>query len=170
MCQTCDRDGLVGSGNKLNKKSAVVLLCLCLLVPGLMSCGFFKKREKSETQDKSLPINWLEISVAYKDGSLLPLNSVLTLTLEDVSNGEAPEFIGETVLEVEGIPPYAASLGYNPALIKDGHRYVLRAEIRHYDRMLYTNEALVDPFENETSTPLSIPVVRVPRPKTEQRK
>ena len=168
MVYTGDRRIVPGAVKRMNLKSAAVLLCLCLLVPGLVSCGFFKKKEKEEPRDKSLPINWLDISVAYDDGSFLPSDCVLTLTLEDVTGAEAPgEFVGETVLEVEGAPPYAASLGYNPELIREDRRYAIRAEIRHYDRLLYTNAAAVNPFEKDAPVPVIVQVVRVPRPKTE---
>lgn len=141
------------------------LLVVLLLVTGLLACSS-KKAASPEPRDPTLPIQWLEISVSYGDGSFLPSGSVLTLTLEDVSStyGSA-KFLGETVKDVEGEPPYLTSLGYNPEMIQDNGTYSLRAEIRHYDRLLYTNAARLNPFEKETSTPVPLPVIRVPRPR-----
>lgn len=146
-------------------RCAAVLICLVFLGAGGFSCSS-RQAAPPETGSQDQGITWLEVAVTYGDGSFLPPGAVLTLTLEEVYGTDVFRgFIGETVTEVEGAPPYVVSLGYNPKLIHDNRRYLLRAEIRHYDRLLYTTRTLVDPFSKEAETPVVVRMDRVPRPK-----
>lgn len=149
-------------------KPIILVLCLGLAALGCLSCSS-KEPEKSETQEKTLPIAWLEVSVTYSDGSFLPSEAILTLTLEDVSKVDAPSvLIGETTIGVEGAPPFPVSIGYDPKLVQEGRSYTLRAVIRHYDRLLYTSTQAMNPFEKDAVRPAKVWVTRVPRTKESQ--
>jgi len=146
-------------------KRAAAVICLVFLFAGMPGCGG-KEAEVSGDKDLDHPIQWLEVSVGYEDGSLLPPGSILTVTLEDVSKmAISNRFVGETVLNVEGASPYVTSVGFNPWLIREDHSYGVRAVIRHYKRLLYASEDVAVSFEKEEPGPLTLLVTRVPRPK-----
>ena len=142
-----------------------VVIGFVFIFAGLPGCGG-KEVEIAADKDLDPPIQWLEVSVGYEDGSLLPQGSILTVTLEDVSKMDiSSRFVGETVLNVEGASPYATSIGFNPWLIREDHSYAIKAVIRHYKRLLYASTEVAVSFEKETPGPIRLLVTRVPRPK-----
>lgn len=82
-------------------------------------------------------------TAAYRERILLPPGHVLTVRLEDVSLADAPaRVLAEQVtpLERHG-PPYAFTLSYDPAAIRDNHSYAVRAEIRDPEgRLRFTTD------------------------------
>lgn len=144
-------------------KQAAALISFLICMSGPLACGF-KKTGALESRGATPSVKWLEVSVQYTDGSSLPSGSVLILTLVETSKADILKgFLGETIMEVAGPPPYAVSLGYKPGLIQDSREYALEAEIIHYDRLLYTTEEPVNPFDKDLSSPVKVLVTRVPR-------
>jgi len=148
------------------KRAAAAMVCMVFLFAGgMLGCGG-KEAEVAGSKDQDQAIQWLEVSVHYEDGSLLPAGSVMTVTLEDVSRMDiSNRFVGETVLDVEGASPYATSIGFNPWLIMEDHTYAVTAVIRHYNHLLYQSADIPVTFEKKGKGPLSLPVKRVPRPR-----
>ena len=85
--------------------------------------------------------------VTYRERMMLPPGAILTVTLEDVSKMDvASETLSRDEQVVEGGPPYAFSVPYDPALIDERRRYSLRAEIRMGEALLFTSTEQLDPF------------------------
>ncbi|MFN3816807.1 YbaY family lipoprotein [Brevundimonas sp.] len=89
-------------------------------------------------------------TATYRERILLPPGHVLTVRLEDVSLADAPSrVLAEQVTPLEGgAPPYAFTLAYDPAEIRPGHIYTVRAEIRDEEGRLRfitdTRNAVID--------------------------
>jgi putative lipoprotein len=80
-------------------------------------------------------------SVSKLDRRGLPPATVITVQLEDVSAADAPaDVLGETVVTTGGEQmPVPFAIGYDPAAITEGRRYVVRATVRVRDQLLYTS-------------------------------
>ena len=86
-------------------------------------------------------------SITHRERVALPLNAVVELRLEDVTETAAPA----TVLETRSIGtagrqvPVTVELRYPPRLVDPDHRYGLRAEIRGGDGSLLFASAKPEP-------------------------
>jgi putative lipoprotein len=78
----------------------------------------------------------------YKARLMLPPGAVFEATLEDVSRAGAPsEVIGRTRIESPKAPPFPFQIGYDPAKVLAGHRYVVRATISVDGTLRFTTDA-----------------------------
>ena len=71
----------------------------------------------------------LMVHVNYREGAPLTRTAVLEVTLEDVSDANAPAVIGSKRLPRPGQGPILFSLDYDSALVVPGGRYTVRAHI-----------------------------------------
>jgi len=82
--------------------------------------------------------------VTVKGRTDLPEGTRLAVMLEDVSLADAPAVtLSKTVFAPVGTQGFGYALSYDQSSLKPGHRYMLRAEIRAGDRLLYTSKAAV---------------------------
>jgi putative lipoprotein len=71
----------------------------------------------------------------------LPPDAVFEATLQDVSRADAAaEVLGRARLDPAGQSPFRFEIPYDAARIAAGRRYVVRAEIRHEGRLLFTTD------------------------------
>ena len=104
----------------------------------------------------------LEISVSYRDRSMLPPDSVLTITLEDVSIMDiAAPVISTAKTALHTAQPFKVTLPYSVDMIKPGLSYNVRAQIHAQDKLIYTSSTLLDPFKQNDAAVLNIEVERV---------
>lgn len=80
-------------------------------------------------------------TVTIKGRVDLPASAQLAVMLDDVSLADAPSVtLSKTVFAPVGTQSFGYALAYDPASLKPGHRYALRAEIRAGDRLLYISK------------------------------
>jgi putative lipoprotein len=79
--------------------------------------------------------------VYYLERVLLPPAAQVNVQLQDVSRADAPAIVvSEQNLTPGGVgPPYAFRLPYDPARIQATNTYVVRAQIRAGDQLLFTS-------------------------------
>ncbi len=78
-------------------------------------------------------------TVIYYERILLPPTAQVIVQLRDVSRADAAaNVLAEQIIDGRAGPPYAFSLSYDPAQIQDNLTYVVWAEIRDGDRLLFT--------------------------------
>ncbi|RYH12097.1 YbaY family lipoprotein [Tropicimonas sp. IMCC6043] len=83
----------------------------------------------------------LDGTVTYRERMMLPPNSVLEITLEDVSRADAPaRVLTRHRIEDPGTPPFRFSIDYDPAVIDPSRSYALRASVRQNERLLMTTD------------------------------
>lgn len=80
----------------------------------------------------------IEGTVTYRERMMVPPDSTVTVTLEDVSLADAPaDVIAQTSFRSKNGPPWSYVLNYDPRLIMDGRRYNLRAKVSSDDRLMF---------------------------------
>ncbi|WP_372769973.1 META domain-containing protein [Pseudoalteromonas sp.] len=142
----------------MNRFAKPLLLC-SLIVTGSMTLAGCQSAP--EVEEKLM--NSLQTEVYYLDRSMLPPNSELTVTLEDVSKMDvASTLISSKLVTLNNAPPYQVSLDYDNALIKENMRYNVRAQIRKDGKLLYTSTQSNNPFASDE--PLRIRVEKVAPP------
>jgi len=79
-------------------------------------------------------------TVLYRERIALPATAQVNVQLQDVSRADAAATIlAEQTLDTAGKgPPYAFTLTYDPAQIRENGTYVVRATIRVGDQLLFT--------------------------------
>ena len=124
----------------------------CLLLTGC----------RTPVQVSTKPSETLEVSVLYRERIALLPGAELTVTLSDVSRMDAPETVISSVNKMLSTsPPYRVQLTYNPDLIRERHRYNVRAKITLEDRLLFISTYAVDPFHPSGKQPIEIIVEKV---------
>lgn len=80
-------------------------------------------------------------TAAYRERMALPPGAVFEAELQNVSRADAPaEVLGTAKLDPAGQPPFRFEIKYDDAAIKAGHRYTLRATVKHQGRLLFTTD------------------------------
>jgi putative lipoprotein len=101
-------------------------------------------------------------TVYYRERMMLPPNSEIRVTLEDISRMDVPsEMMAESRFVARGGPPYGFELNYDPAKIKERRRYGLRARIEVDGRLMFISDQVTPAFHRDLATPIEIRVVRV---------
>lgn len=80
-------------------------------------------------------------TVLYLQRSALPPNSIVEIELQDISRQDAAAIVlGNQIIATNGRQvPFEFEIPYDPALIQEGHSYVIRARITAEGQMLFTN-------------------------------
>lgn len=142
----------------MNRFAKPLLLCSLIAAGSMTLAGC---QSAPEVEEKVM--NSLQTEVYYLDRSMLPPNSELTVTLEDVSKMDvAATVISSKLVTLNSAPPYQVSLDYDNALIKENMRYNVRAQIRKDGKLLYTSTQSNNPFASDE--PLKIRVSKVAPP------
>ena len=88
----------------------------------------------------------------------MPAGAVFEATLEDVSRADAPaSVIASTRLASPGNPPLKFSIAYDPARIVATNRYVVRAQITHDGKLLFTSDTAAPVITR--GSPMSVSIV-----------
>jgi putative lipoprotein len=81
-------------------------------------------------------------TASYRERMTLPPGASLEVTLEDVSQADAPaDVIGRADVPTTNGPPYSFALAYDPARINASHRYNVRARIMADGKLLFQSDA-----------------------------
>jgi uncharacterized lipoprotein YbaY/uncharacterized lipoprotein NlpE involved in copper resistance len=77
----------------------------------------------------------------YRERIALPPGAVFEAELQDVSRADAPaEILGRCRLDPAGEPPFRFVITYDDSAVQAGHRYTVRATVRHQGRLLFTTD------------------------------
>ncbi|WP_207062904.1 META domain-containing protein [Motiliproteus sp. SC1-56] len=100
----------------------------------------------------------LEVEAFYRDRSMLPPGSELTVTLADVSRMDVPaKVLASKTVPIAGGPPYRVELSYDAGQVVANMRYNLRAQISQDGKLRYTTTEHTDPFSNGApATPVKV--------------
>jgi putative lipoprotein len=100
-------------------------------------------------------------TVFYRERMLLPPGAELVVRLEDAARADvAAVEIASTRIVLEGGPPYAFELAFEPSKLEsDRSGYSLRARIEHDGRLMFANDTRINAFGAQAEP--SIMVVRV---------
>lgn len=136
------------------KRFATPLLICSLLGFGAMSLTGCQ----SSAQIPEKTTNQIQTEVFYLDRSMLPKNSELTVTLEDISKMDvASTVITSKSVIVNSASPYKVVLDYDSSLIQENMRYNIRAQIKNRGKLLYTSSQTNNPFQtNESSLKIKL--------------
>ncbi len=104
----------------------------------------------------------VEGRVVYRERMLLPNDSVLTVRLDDVSLADAPSVVIAATSVPATTSPTSFALHLDDAVFMPGHRYAVRAEIRHGGQLIFVTDTH-HAYEPGTSGPVEIMVVRASR-------
>jgi len=93
--------------------------------------------------DSAAAENTVTGTVAFDKRVVLPPQSVLDVSLHDVSHADARSFeLAGILIEDPGLPPYNFGLAYDGEAIDPRHTYVVRASIRTDGRLLFTTDTV----------------------------
>lgn len=102
----------------------------------------------------------------YRERITMPAGSRLEVLLQDVSLADAAAVeLGKFTIEDAGNPPYRFEISYNPADIKPGHRYTVRASLRNADVLIFTSDTFIPVINNGIVSEIQIPMISVARPR-----
>ncbi|GAB7021679.1 YbaY family lipoprotein [Salidesulfovibrio brasiliensis] len=80
-------------------------------------------------------------SIFYRERIALSPQAVVTVLVQDVSRADAAAVtIGKQVIRNPGQVPIRFAVEYDPADIRPGHTYAVRAEIRDRGRLIFTTD------------------------------
>ncbi len=114
-------------------------------------CTFFLCYTTLHANEKDVaihhPSNTIQGTLIYKERMLLPSNSSITVTLEDLPYTDTPTtVIASTTFLAPKSPPFSFTLPYDPNHIDPNRRYTLRATITHKNATLFHSIDHVDAF------------------------
>ncbi|MBY5923282.1 YbaY family lipoprotein [Ferrimonas balearica] len=121
-----------------------------LLAIGALLGGCGGEAPTTTPQQESVTMETITGQALYRERILLKPGTTMQVVLEDVSKADAPaEVISEHQFEVQGPPPFAFALQYDPAKLVENHRYGLRIRIEEAGKLRFINDYHVDPFGGE---------------------
>ncbi|MBY6019318.1 YbaY family lipoprotein [Ferrimonas balearica] len=118
-----------------------------LLAIGALLGGCGGEAPSSAPQQESASMETISGQALYRERILLTPGTTMLVVLEDVSKADAmAEVISEQRFEVQGPPPFAFALQYDPAKLVENHRYGLRIRIEEKGELRFINDYHIDPF------------------------
>lgn len=104
----------------------------------------------------------LDVRVTWRERLALPAQSIIEVTLEDVSRADGPaQVIGRSVVTAPVGPPVPIQITYDPAEIRPERRYRVRAQIRTADNtLLFTSDTVIPVLTEGHGRAADIPLVR----------
>ena len=122
-------------------------LVFCGLILVLAACGQDQSAAPQTPSGEAPTVAVIEGEVFYRERIMLPPGAELEVQLEDISRADALASVITTVTyTLDGGPPYAYRLEYDPSRIDERMRYALRARITREGKLLFTNTEYIDPF------------------------
>ena len=105
----------------------------------------------------------------YRERIALTPGATFEAVLEDVGRADAPAgVLGRTRIDAPGQVPVRFAIAYDPARLRDGGSYIVRATIREGDRLAFTTDRIYRPFVDGRPQPLQI-VMRAVSPRAAAR-
>ena len=109
----------------------------------------------------------LDVSVNYRERIMLPPDSLVTVSLNDVSKMDVKATeISRAHKEITTGPPYLLTLSFDPDEIIDNHRYSLKARIENGGKLLFISTSAIDPLDS-SQKPIEIMTKKVTAHETE---
>lgn len=103
----------------------------------------------------------LQGTASYRERIALPPDAVFEAELQDVSRADAPATVlGRSRLDPAGQPPFRFEIAYDESAVQPGHRYTVRATVKHQGRLLFTTDRL-HPVLDGRGAPLELLLVSV---------
>ncbi|MBA4503191.1 META domain-containing protein [Marinobacterium marinum] len=106
----------------------------------------------------------LEVSgdALYRERMLLPSNSRLEVSLQDVSRADAPAILLDKIVRDDiATPPYPFSFKVPASKLQPGHTYTVSARITHDDSLMFITDTQYRVLAGEKDTDLMLIMVRV---------
>lgn len=104
----------------------------------------------------------VKVEAFYRERMMVPPDSVLRVTLSDVSKMDvAATLISEVVRENPGAPPYQVELEYDPAEIDERFNYAVRATLHAHGKLLFTTTEFIDAFAGADDAVVQVTMHRV---------
>lgn len=102
-------------------------------------------------------------NVEFKGEAQFEADTVAHVMLQDISLADAPaKKLGEQVIKDLKKFPIAFEVEYDPAAIKEGHRYAVQVRIETKGRLDYINDTTIEVISNrKPSKDVKAPVIRV---------
>jgi uncharacterized lipoprotein YbaY len=101
----------------------------------------------------------LKGTASYRERIALPPGAVFEAELQDVSRADAPATVlGRSTLDPAGQPPFRFEIAYDAAAVRPGHRYTVRAVVKHEGRLLFTTDRIY-PVLDGGAAPLELLLV-----------
>jgi len=98
----------------------------------------------------------LQGTATYRERIAIPADAIFEAELQDISRADAPAVVlGRSRLEPAGQPPFRFEIAYDDAALQAGHRYAVRATIRHKDRLLFTTDRIYRVLDG-SNTPVQL--------------
>lgn len=134
--------------------TSIAILCFLAAIPYSLRAG----GESGESAtNPGAATRTIDIEVSYRERIILPPESILTVTLEDVSKMDTHStVIAHSSLPLTTTPPYSLSIEYDPLLINDRSSYNLRGRIHLGDRLLFISTEHLDPFLTKQPSPIHL--------------
>jgi copper homeostasis protein (lipoprotein) len=102
----------------------------------------------------------VEGTATYRERMLLPPNAVFEAVVVDISRADAAaDVLGRAVREPAGNPPFRFSIAVDPARVKPGGRYAVRATVRAGEQLLFTTDRVVSVLDGRNA-PVELLLVR----------
>lgn len=137
-----------------SRKQQVILWLLFMVF-------LFSGTANSKNQGETI-MRKIEGSVWYRERMLPPPDAIVIVTLEDVARMDvASELIEVTSFDLQGDPPWAFALEYDPAKIHEKGRYALRARIEANGRLIFTSTEHIPAFGRNPDQPVKILVSQI---------
>lgn len=104
----------------------------------------------------------ITVTVTYRERMALPPDAVISAQLQDVSRADAAAVVlAEASLTADGANvPFTLELAYDPAQIVAGNSYIVRAEIRQGDDLLFTTDQSYPVLTDNSPSAVEIILVR----------
>ena len=102
----------------------------------------------------------LQGTATYRERIALPADAVFEAELQEISSGCAGRGTRPQHMAPSGQPPFRFAIVYDDAAVQSGHRYTVRATIRHQRRLLFTTDR-INPVLDGRNAPLHIQMVSV---------
>lgn len=111
----------------------------------------------------------LQGTATYRERIALPPDALFEAELQDISRADAPAVVlSRSKLDPAGQPPFRFEIAYDDAAVQSGHRYTVRATIKHQGRLLFTTDRIY-PVLDGRNAPLQMLLVSArggPRPRS----
>ena len=113
-----------------------------MVLGGLVACSPDIPDDPAATgADVSARLEQVTGTLMYRERIALPPGALAEVWLLDTSLADAPAVeIAYQGIDDPGNPPIPFALDYDPAKIRDGMQYTVRATIRHADQLLFTSD------------------------------
>ena len=109
----------------------------------------------------------LQGTAMYRERIALPPDALFEAELQDISRADAPAVVlGRSKSDPAGQPPFRFEIAYDDAAVQPGHRYTVRATVRHQGRLLFATDRMY-PVLDGRNVPLQMLLVSArgrPRP------